>query len=434
MFAKISTWLIANVKNKTNWLSFITGLSLVFAYAPFNQWWLPFVVLPIWLSQLAKLTARPAAKQGYIFALGWFISGISWVHVSIAEFGGMPLIASLALMALLCAYLAIFPALSCYLSAKLTKDKNFSFWLFPAFWLVCEYLRAVVLTGFPWLSLGYSQINSPLAVFAPVIGEIGITFVLLISSIAIYQTLQKSYIKTNLAIITSITLMVVLLPQKDWLQKTDKTIKVALVQGNIQQSLKWQPEQEWPTMLKYLDLSRINYDAQLIIWPESAIPAVEPLAQDFLDTVNQSANINGASIITGIINYDFASKDYYNSLIVLGKKNNKDPNGSYYYETDNRYYKNHLLPIGEFVPFEDILRPLAPFFNLPMSSFSRGDYKQQNLVAQDLNILPLLDHQNPLNTLLLMLKTYNVNYHLIIAILLKDHNHKVQINVVLLLY
>ena len=142
-------------------------------------------------------------------------------------------------------------------------------------------------------------------------------------------------------------------------------------------------------MLKYLDLTRVNYNADIIIWPESAIPAMEPAVQDYLSTVNKSALLNKSAIITGILNYNFESKEYFNSLVVLGKKQDGDEQG-YYYNHSNRYSKNHLLPIGEFVPFQELLRPIAPLFNLPMSSFSRGSYIQHNLIANNLHLLPLL--------------------------------------------
>ena len=145
-------------------------------------------------------------------------------------------------------------------------------------------------------------------------------------------------------------------------------------------------------MMNYLTLTKENYDADLIIWPESAITGIEPLSttQEFLDLANRSASLNKSSIITGILNYNFESRQSFNSLIVLGKKNRSDKTGGYFYNHKNRYYKNHLLPIGEFVPFGDILRPLAPLFNLAQSSFTRGDYIQPNLVAQGLHILPLI--------------------------------------------
>jgi len=403
MFKSLAIRFKNNICDKSLWLSFIAGLSLVFSYAPFSQWWLIFIVLPLWfihLNNIAKNTEsllnRTITKNSFIFGFGWFASGISWVHVSIAEFGGMPLIASLFLMLLLCLYLAIYPAISGYLTSKLSEKlatkNNLNLWLFPSFWLLAEYLRGVVLTGFPWLSLGYSQIDGPLAALAPVIGEVGITLCLLLITVAIAKIILKQQLKSSILIVLMISSAAFVAQLQTWVTPTGKIVRTALVQGNIEQSIKWEPEQQWPTMLKYLDLTRINYDAQLIIWPESAIPARELMSttQEFLELANQSAALNNATIITGILNYNFESKEYFNSLIVLGKKHREDNEGSYFYNNSNRYYKNHLLPIGEFVPFSDLLRPIAPLFNLPQSSFSRGSYQQNNLVANDLNILPLI--------------------------------------------
>lgn len=381
--------------NKKNWLFFLAGLSLVFAYAPFSQWYLSLFVPAIVFYHLAKEVPKKSAKLMLLFAFGWFASGISWVHVSIDQFGGLPLVVSLALMLILCLYLALFPALAAYLTAYFSTKKQLNLWLLIPFWLISEYLRSLVLTGFPWLSLGYSQIDSPLANFAPVIGEVGITALIILINvclakiaITLKQVGQKK-LTFPILFLFIITVFSYGLGQINWVQATGETTKVALVQGNIAQSMKWAPEQEWPTMLKYLDLTRVNYDADIIIWPESAIPAIEPAVQDYLSTVNRSALLNNSVIITGILNYNFESKEYFNSLIVIGNKQDKDEQG-YYYNHSNRYSKHHLLPIGEFVPFQELLRPIAPLFNLPMSSFSRGNYVQHNLIAKNLHILPLL--------------------------------------------
>lgn len=391
--------LLSSVKstffNKKNWLCFIAGLSLVFAYAPFSQGYLALIVPAILFYHLADSTPKKSARLMFIFAFGWFASGISWVHVSIDQFGGLPLIVSVSLMLLLCLYLALFPSLAAYLTAYFSNKKQLNLWLLMPFWLINEYLRSVIFTGFPWLSLGYSQIDTPLANFAPLIGEVGITALIILINICLVKivfSIKYKCKKTSYFPIIMLFSMVILsfsLDNLNWVETTGKKVKVALVQGNIPQSIKWAPEQEWPTMLKYLDLSRVNYDADIIIWPESAIPAMEPAVQDYLNTVNQSALFNKTAIITGILNYNFESKEYFNSLIVLGSKQDEDVQG-YYYNHNNRYSKNHLLPIGEFVPFQELLRPLAPLFNLPMSSFSRGSYVQPNLIAKNLHILPLL--------------------------------------------
>jgi len=412
MLKKVGKTLINNISNPSSWLSFLSGLSLVFAYAPFSQWWLALIIPAIWFKTIDKSSIKMATKQGFFFGLGWFGSGISWVHVSIDQFGGLPLIVSLLLMLLLCLYLALFPALACYLSARFSppftapsacsssKKPQLNLWLLPAFWLISEYCRSIFLTGFPWLSLGYSQIDGPLSVFAPIIGEIGISCLVLFISVLLYKLLHKLVFRLNNQSSTTnkryafsllmIGIISISLQNITWVNPTEKTIKVALIQANIAQDLKWAPEQEWPTMLKFLTLTRENHDADLIIWPESAVPSLEPAVQDYLATVNSSANLNNSAIITGILTYDNKINEYYNALIVLGNKYQEDQVGSYFYNHSNRYYKNHLLPIGEFVPFGDLLRPLAPFFNLPQSSFSRGQYVQPNLIANGLNVLPLI--------------------------------------------
>ena len=385
----------STLSSKEYWLCFIAGLSLIFAYAPFSQWYLTLFIPAVVFHKLQFQTPKKSAKLIGFFAFGWFASGISWVHVSIDQFGGLPLVVSLSIMLLLCIYLALYPALAAYLTARFSKNQQLNLWLLPSFWLISEYLRSVVLTGFPWLSLGYSQIDSPLASFAPVIGEVGITALIIIINICLVIIFNAVKLKNNkklfspLVLIFAFCILSYVLNKVSWVQVTGKTAKVALVQGNIAQSIKWAPEQEWPTMLKYLDLSRVNFDADIIIWPESAIPAMEPAVQDYLTTVNRSALLNDSAIITGIINYNFESKEYFNSLITLGKKKTDDEQGYFYYH-NNRYSKNHLLPIGEFVPFQEWLRPLAPLFNLPMSSFTRGSYVQQNLIANNLHLLPLL--------------------------------------------
>jgi len=395
-----------NILSKENWLCFIAGLCLVFSYSPFSLWWLALFLPAILFSLIDNQEIKKVTKLSFIFTFGWFLSGISWVHVSIEQFGGLPIVISILLIIMLCFYLCLYPTLACYLATRLSTNKKLNLWLIPSFWLFTEYLRSVVLTGFPWLSLGYSQINSPLISFAPVIGEVGITALILTLNIAIYKIfkvliLSKIFFKsqksnnskTSLVIsvffIFIIAISTLILEKIEWTKLTGKMVKVALIQGNIKQSLKWDPEQEWPTMLKYLDLTRVNYNADLIIWPESAVPILEPSAQEYLAMVNKSAMLNDSVIITGIQNYNIETKRYFNGLIVLGKKHKDDKIG-YYYNSSNRYYKHHLLPIGEFVPFQSLLRPIAPLFNLPMSSFSRGNYVQKNLKANELSILPLI--------------------------------------------
>lgn len=398
MLRKLLSGIKKNITSKENALSLILGLCLVLSYAPYSFYGLVFVILPIWLFTIRDKSPKAAAKQGFIFAFGWFAAGISWVHVSIDQFGGLPLPVSLLLMLLLCMYLALFLALACYLTARLSENKQLNLWLLLPIWLLAEFFRGVFLTGFPWLTLGYSQINGPFSVFAPIIGEKGISALVILLSITLVYiitsnkkaTSHNRYIASGIA--TAVLLSTLLLSNASWVTETEKSVTTSIVQGNIKQELKWAPEQTWPTMLTYLDLTRKNFPAELVIWPESAITAVEPStqAQEFLQIAQSSALLNNSAIISGIIDYDRNTRNYYNNLVVIGKYDADDQLGGYQYNNSNRYAKHHLLPIGEFVPFAEWLRPLAPFFNLPMSSFSRGDYQQKNLVANGYQLLPLI--------------------------------------------
>ncbi|WP_241698010.1 apolipoprotein N-acyltransferase [Rheinheimera pleomorphica] len=369
------------------------GGSTTLAFAPFTLWWLPLCTVALLVFCLNRATsARSAALTGFSFGIGWFGAGISWVHVSIAEFGGLPLAGSLALMALLVAYLALFPAFASWLSYKLRYIPVMPL-LFAACWTLSEWLRSWLLTGFPWLSLGYSQTSHGLTDFAPLLGETGISFLLVFAAASIAQLFSHSaHISRYGYIIIAAALFVIspMLSNFNGWHYSEQQLSVLLVQGNVKQELRWVPEQEQPTMLKYMDLTRPHFQTDLVIWPEAAIPRLEPLAENYLDNLNRAALYADTAVISGILDYNFHTQQAWNNLIVLGKRYPDSTDGDYFYGHGNRYSKHHLLPIGEFVPFESVLRQLAPIFDLPMSSFSRGSYVQPNLVANGFHLLPAI--------------------------------------------
>jgi apolipoprotein N-acyltransferase len=364
-------------------LALLSGVSLTFAYAPFDYWFITPIALTIVIRQLLRQPEH-GFKIGWCFGLGWFGAGISWVHVSIADFGGLPLVFSLAIMLLLCGYLALFPALCFYLTQRFFKLTLWPIAL-PFLWFSCEWLRSWLFTGFPWLSIGYSQLDSPLSGWLPIIGETGVSLlVIMLATSFAFASMTKRLIPVTL--MTAVIVMGGLtLNTVAWIQP-NKTLSVGMAQGNIAQSLRWVPEQDAPTMASYANLTQLLWENDLIIWPEAAIPKLEWLAQDYLADMNNQAAAHDTAIVTGIVNYNFESGDAWNNLIVLGKANAEDTHGHYNYFSTNRYAKHHLLPIGEFVPFEDWLRPLAPLFDLPMSSFNRGDYQQPNLLANGIHL------------------------------------------------
>ncbi|GLS83574.1 apolipoprotein N-acyltransferase [Paraferrimonas haliotis] len=373
------TWLAAIIA----WLA---GAATSLAYAPYQQHWLAAValVIPLWLSQHKSLKQTASIWFGYGF--GKFAVGISWVHVSMAEYGGMPLIASIALMALLAGYLALYPMLAGVLHRKLNPHAHLGVLLltFPALWTIAEWLRGFILTGFPWLWEGYALTDTVMAPMATYAGALGLTYLVVLLGCSAYVLFKRNAIGFIGPIVA--TTLLVLTPTINKPISSDGQVDVALVQGNIAQSVKWQPETLWPTLQAYMDLSRPHYDADIIIWPEAAIPAPEFQVVDFIDYVAKAASVNQTQIVSGTIHLEDGDQ-FYNSLRVLTEEQDGELGAN------QRYNKHHLLPIGEFVPFGDLLRPLAPFFNLPMSSFSRGTYQQPNLSASNYNLLPAICYE-----------------------------------------
>ena len=374
----------------------LLGAAAPLGNAPFN-WPLASMLSMAGLFGLLELksTAKSAFITGWAYGIGCFSVGISWVHVSIDSYGGLPLAVSLLLMLLLCAYLALFPALACLLWRWLSINRNqlISALLFAACWVLAEFARGKLLTGFPWLALGYSGTSSWLAGWAPIFGVEGLSFIIALSAALLILLSRRATLLPALLGLSLLAGGTTLVRQLKFVETTGETAKTALVQGNAPLMLKWAPEQFWPILDKYQSLSRPYYDHDFLIWPEAAIPSVELVAHEQIKLLDKALRFNNTALISGIIDYRLSTEKYFNSLIVLGVYDPSAPEKGYLYGNSNRYSKHHLLPIGEFVPLEAFLRPLAPLFNLPNSSFSRGNYRQTNLLANGWRFAPAICYE-----------------------------------------
>ncbi|NOY72717.1 MAG: apolipoprotein N-acyltransferase [Gammaproteobacteria bacterium] len=346
----------------------IAGAMMPMAFAPHNYYVIALLSLAILFFSWIEATPRQAFLRGWFFGLGLFGLGVTWIYTSIHGYGGVSTGLSLFIVSVFVAFLALFPALAGLLAARLlskTSKPIFCMLLLASVWVLIEWLRGMIFTGFPWLNVGYSQIEGPLSGFAPILGVYGLSWILALSAAALSVAIVRRESSWVAACILFASIAVGLaLSQVQWTVAQGQPIKVSLIQGNVPQDQKWLPELRQPSMDLYRDLSRDNWDSDLIIWPETALPDFYHRSLGFIEDLKIEAQKNKTDILLGVLYTDLETDRYYNSVIALNNKENAF------------YHKQHLVPFTEYLPMESVLGALVDFMNVPMSNFSAGEKRQ----------------------------------------------------------
>ncbi len=350
------------------------GAATVFSFAPFHFHYLPFFTFAglILLWQRNRNRIR-ATLIGLAFGLGLFCAGMNWIYVSLHDFGGMPTALAVFCTFLLSLILAIFPALVGYFQALIgARGKLQSMLVIPALWALFEWLRGWVLTGLPWLSVGYAQVADGLvAGYAPLVGVFGVSLIAALIA-GVIATLLTAIIhrdaKTTLQagmVVAIIFATNIFLARIEWTQPIGVPISVTLLQGNITQDIKWKPETIESTLVTYRDLTLAS-KSNLTILPETAFPVfLEQIPEEYLAELNEHAKKLGGDVLVGVPETT-GPTTYHNSVISFGVSPRQT------------YRKTHLVPFSEFIPFKWLIGWIYDdLLNMPLADFTAGELDQK---------------------------------------------------------
>jgi apolipoprotein N-acyltransferase len=344
-------------------LAFLAGgAMLTLSFAPLGGYpAAPVLLLPL-LTACLYGSPRLVARYSFWFGAGLFLFGTYWTYISIHVFGQAPLWLALFLMLGLVVVMGIYFALTGWLMTALTQGKPERLILAaPAGWVAVEWFRGWFLTGFPWLSLGYGQIDSPLAGWLPIVGVYGVSFLVVLTASAFVAALAYTGQPRQLAIATVVLpwLAGFALQWLEWTEPAGEPLTATIVQGGIGQDQKWQREQFQPTLELYRNSILANRDSDLIVWPEVAIPAYTDEVEAYLDVLQDDLLNAQQTLALGILERE--GKRVYNSVLVLGGADRQV------------YRKRHLVPYGEYFPVPDAVREWMRLSSLPYQDMIRGD-------------------------------------------------------------
>jgi len=341
-----------------------SGIILVLSFAPFGLWPLAFVAFVPLLISLEGQRGRRPFLLGYITGLVFFLGAVYWVVYSMHYYGGLSFVESLPVLLLLSAYLAIYFGFFALLSRLSPASSLGALLYLPALWVSLEYLRGHLFTGFPWVLSGYAPAHNIIIIqVADITGVYGLGFLIMIVNVALYLFIVAGLkglprpLGSLVAVAALLAAVVIYgalrVRQVDDAVKGWPTVRVAVAQGNINQSLKWDKKFQGETLRIYKSLTEraAIEGASLVVWPETAVPFYLERNRAGRRAVREIARQNKVRLLTGSPAYDYNKKtkevDFYNSAYAVSERG----------RITGRYDKVHLVPYGEYVP----LKRFMPF-------------------------------------------------------------------------
>jgi len=358
----------------------LCGGALVLSLAPFNLWPLALVSAG-GLYTLLVLKPEAVNRIGLAFGLAKFGVGLSWVYVSIHVYGSAsPLLAG-ALVLLMVAFMSLFYIAQLRLFLRLKTEREWLNWLvFAATWVLGEWFWTWFLTGFPWLFAGYGQLQTPLSGLAPLGGVFLVSFAVVLIGVALSAVLRSP--RTSLPVVLLTVLASWFAGRVDW-TTAGESFSAALVQANTEQSVKWNQDQRDTIVQTHVQMSAPWWGkADVIVWPEGAVTYWAHEAETLLAQLHRQGVRSETALVTGIPIAERIDDDVhvYNGVIAVGA-------------AQGQYRKQDLVPFGEYVPLEGLLRGLIAFFDLPMSGFSAGGADQPLLQLKNLRAAMLICYE-----------------------------------------
>ena len=363
--------------------SIFAGILVPFGFAPFHFPGLAILGIALLFAELQGKSLKQSLLIGFIFGLSFMGLGVSWIFVSIHAYGHLNYIISALITCVFIAYTALFPTLTAVLYNLLAKTrvKLFACFLFSALWCIGEYWRATCFGGFPWLLIGFGQIDTPLKHLLPIIGVYGVGFLASLAATFLVNSIQKNKYKLYwLAAFIFILLGPKALQHVNWVNIEQKSISVGIIQANSSMREKWDEALFWKLLEHYQsEIDALLGKKQLIVMPESAIPVPQNYVSEWLGDLNLRAKRVGSTILMGIPKAtNVYETDYYNTLTTIGVGH-----GS--------YLKQHLVPFGEYTPSPFLA--LTNWFNIPTSNMKEGNANQTLVSAQKYQIASLICYE-----------------------------------------